>query len=282
MTSPARRTRLLLGLPALSGAWLALLTPMAAAQAPIGPLDCVVEPAQRVRIGSATLGILKNVAVNRGDVVKAGDVIARLDTSVEEANLALAEAQAKNNASAEAQRARVELYRRRLERQNQLSKGVATQDKVDQVEADYEIGKRDLQTEVLKHELAVLDVERARAQLDLRIIRSPFNGLVFERLMSAGEFVRQDSAIFTLVQLNPLYVEAYVGVAEWNKLKIGAHATVSLDAPIGGSYPARVTVIDRVFDAASGTFGIRLELDNPDNALPAGQRCKVRIEPVAQ
>lgn len=272
-------TCLRFSLLALTGTWLAILTPMARAQAQIGPLDCVIEPAQRVKIGSATLGILKSVAVNRGDVVEAGQIIARLDTSVEEANLALAEAQAKNDAPAEAQRARVELYRRRLERQNQLSKGVTTQDKVDQVEADYEIGKRDLQTEILKHELAILDVERARAQLDLRIIRSPFNGLVFERLMSGGEFVRQDSAIFTLVQLNPLYVEAYVGVGEWNRLRIGASATVSLDAPIGGSYPAKVTVIDHVFDAASGTFGIRLELPNPDNRLPAGQRCKVRIEP---
>ncbi|WP_293799985.1 efflux RND transporter periplasmic adaptor subunit, partial [uncultured Bosea sp.] len=246
-------TCLRFSLLALTGTWLAILNPMARAHAQIGPLDCVIEPAQRVKIGSATLGILKSVAVNRGDVVEAGQIIARLDTSVEEANLALAEAQAKNDAPAEAQRARVELYRRRLERQNQLSKGVTTQDKVDQVEADYEIGKRDLQTEILKHELAILDVERARAQLDLRIIRSPFNGLVFERLMSGGEFVRQDSAIFTLVQLNPLYVEAYVGVGEWNRLRIGASATVSLDAPIGGSYPAKVTVIDHVFDAASGT-----------------------------
>lgn len=251
--------------------------PQAFAQGAIGPLDCVIEPAQRVKIGSATLGILKSVAVKRGDVVEAGQIIARLDTSVEEANLALAEAQARNAAPVEAQRARVELYRRRLERQNQLSKGVATQDKVDQVEADFEIGKRDLQTELLKHDLAVLEVERARAQLDLRIIRSPFSGLVFERLMSAGEFVRQDSAIFTLVQLDPLYVEAYVGVGEWNRLKLGASAEVSLDAPIGGTYPARVTVIDHVFDAASGTFGVRLELPNPGNALPAGQRCKVKI-----
>jgi len=42
------------------------------------------------------------------------------------------------------------------------------------------------------------------------MIRSPIRGIVTERLMSAGEFVRQDSAIFTLVQLDPLYVEGRV------------------------------------------------------------------------
>ncbi|MGF3021670.1 efflux RND transporter periplasmic adaptor subunit [Methylobacterium aquaticum] len=240
-----------------------------------GTVDCVIEPAQKVKVGSATLGILKEMAFNRGDAVKAGEVIARLDTSVEEANVALAQAQASSREPIEAQRARVELYKRRLDRQNQLSKGIVTQEKIDQVEADYEIGKRDLKTEILKNELAGLELARVRAQLELRIIRSPISGLVTERLMSAGEFVRQDSAIYTLVQLDPLHVEAYVPVSRWSEIRPGSIATVALDKPIGGTYPAEVTVVDHVFDAASGTFGVRLELRNPDNALPAGQRCKV-------
>lgn len=171
-------------------------------------VDCVVEPAQKLKIGSATLGILKSVPVNRGATVKADDIIARLDSSVEEANVALSRAQSESTASIEAQQTRVELFRRRLDRQNQLSKGIVTQEKLDQVEADYEIGRRDLQTEILKHKLAGIELQRAEAQLELRMIRSPIRGIVTERLMSAGEFVRQDSAIFTLVQLDPLYVEA--------------------------------------------------------------------------
>ncbi|MFE1601324.1 efflux RND transporter periplasmic adaptor subunit [Methylobacterium sp. ID0610] len=264
--------------PSLTASALAaalLAAGLATARAEPGTVDCVIEPTQKVKIGSATLGILKEVAFNRGDAVKAGDVIARLDTSVEEANVALAQAQASSRENIEAQRARVELYKRRLERQNQLSKGIVTQEKIDQVEADYEIGKRDLQTETLKHDLAGLELARARAQLELRIIRSPISGLVTERLMASGEFVRQDGAIYTLVQLDPLYVEAYVPVTRWGEIKPGSIGTVTLDKPIGGTYPAEVTVVDRVFDAASGTFGVRLELRNPDNALPAGQRCKV-------
>jgi hypothetical protein len=38
-----------------------------------------------------------------------------------------------------------------------------------------------------------------------------------------------------------------------------------------------VTVVDRVFDAASSTFGVRLELPNPDYSLPAGLRCRIRF-----
>ena len=262
------------GIRAALAALAALCLP-AAAQAQEARVDCVVEPAQKLKIGSATLGILKSVPVNRGAMVEAGDIIARLDSSVEEANVALSRAQSESRAGIEAQQTRVELYKRRLDRQSQLSKGIVTQEKLDQVEADYEIGRRDLQTEILKHKLNGIELQRAEAQLELRMIRSPIRGIVTERLMSAGEFVRQDSAIFTLVQLDPLYVEAYLPVSRWKEIALGMPATVVLDRPIGGAYEAKVSVVDQVFDAASGTFGVRLELPNPDFKLPGGQRCKV-------
>ena len=50
-------------------------------------------------------------------------------------------------------------------------------------------------------------------------------------------------------------------------------------APVTGGYVAVVTVVDRVFDAASGSFGVRLSLPNGDGALPAGHRCKVAFAP---
>ena len=56
-----------------------------------------------------------------------------------------------------------------------------------------------------------------------------------------------------------------------------ATTTVLPEAPVGGSYTATVTVVDRVFEAASGTVGVRLELPNPDLRLPAGIHCRVRF-----
>jgi multidrug efflux pump subunit AcrA (membrane-fusion protein) len=53
---------------------------------------------------------------------------------------------------------------------------------------------------------------------------------------------------------------------------------VTPEAPLNGtSYNARVSVVDRVVDAASGTLGVRLELPNPGYRLPAGLKCKVRF-----
>lgn len=54
-------------------------------------------------------------------------------------------------------------------------------------------------------------------------------------------------------------------------------AEVTLLEPIGGSYQASEKVVDRVLDAASGTFGVRLVLPNPDYRLPAGIRCEARF-----
>jgi len=59
----------------------------------------------------------------------------------------------------------------------------------------------------------------------------------------------------------------------------GMVADVTPQAPVNGQYQARVTVVDRVFDSASGTFGVRLELPNPDFELPAGLRCEIRFQP---
>jgi hypothetical protein len=49
------------------------------------------------------------------------------------------------------------------------------------------------------------------------------------------------------------------------------------EEPVGSRYTATVTVVDRVFDAASGTIGVRLEVPNPQYALPAGLKCQVRF-----
>ena len=78
--------------------------------------------------------------------------------------------------------------------------------------------------------------------------------------------------------LDPLRVETFLPVSLWQKVLPGTVAQVSLDEPMTGVHPATVTVVDRVFDAASGTFGVRLDLNNADGALPAGQRCTVAFD----
>lgn len=77
-----------------------------------------------------------------------------------------------------------------------------------------------------------------------------------------------------IAQLDPLRVEVIAPVEMLNSVKVGATAEVRID-PAGGVHRASVTVVDRVVDAASGTFGIRLSLPNTNGRLAAGLRCGV-------
>jgi multidrug efflux pump subunit AcrA (membrane-fusion protein) len=64
-------------------------------------------------------------------------------------------------------------------------------------------------------------------------------------------------------------------------MRVGMRARVMPESPVGGSYDAQVTVVDRVVDAASGTFGVRLALPNPDHRIPAGIRCQIEFDELA-
>jgi len=77
--------------------------------------------------------------------------------------------------------------------------------------------------------------------------------------------------------MDPLRVETFLPISVHGHIKVGDPADILPEAPVGGSYPAKVVVVDKVFDAASNTIGVRLELPNPELRLPAGIHCRVRF-----
>ena len=124
--------------------------------------------------------------------------------------------------------------------------------------------------------MAELELQRATVAVGLRTIRSPVRGVVTERVLSAGEFAGQ-APILKVARIDPLRVEVFVPVALFGKVAVGMRAHVMPESPVGGARIAEVTIVDRVIDAASGTFGVRLALPNRDLRLPAGLKCKVRF-----
>jgi membrane fusion protein (multidrug efflux system) len=201
-----------------------LLGQSGSAHAAQNDLGCLIQPYQTITITSPVGGLLEAVTVDRGDVVKEGQVLAIIDSSVERATGAVAHAQA-------------ELNNRRL---------------------------------------ADLELNRTAAEVALRTIKSPINGVVVERFMHPGEFPKQER-ILKLAQTDPLRVEAYAPVSMLGKVSVGMQAVIKPEDPVGGSHTAKVTVVDHIVDAASGTFGVRMELANPDFKLPAGLRCTVKF-----
>ncbi len=99
-----------------------------------------------------------------------------------------------------------------------------------------------------------------------------------ERRLAPGELVRADkSVVLRLAQLNPLHVEVVAPAELFGSVRVGMTGQVSLAPFVPGTFSAKVVVVDKLIDAASGTFGARLQLANPSNKLPAGIRCSVRF-----
>jgi RND family efflux transporter MFP subunit len=274
----AQRPRRTLGAAAL----LLLLAGTAAAQpAPRlaeGEFDCLMDAAQRVKLGASATGLIRAVHVNRGDIVRRGQPLAQLAAEVDEANAALARIRATNDAPVASAEQRAEHARRRAARLERLrATNAVSEREYDEAATDARVATLALRDAQMNLEAARAELLRAEEQVAQRRILSPVDGIVVERHLAAGEYLHEQAQLLTLAQIDPIHVEVYLPVAYFGQVRPGDTARVLPEAPVGGDHPARVIVVDRVVDAASGTFGIRLALPNPDLLLPAGLRCRIRF-----
>lgn len=252
----------------------ALIAPAASAQA----YDCLMDPAESLELSSPAAGLLDEVLVRRGEAVTRGQVVARLNSAIEESTVELLEIRAHSTEVIDAQAEQLALITQRYRRVADLrERGIATQDAFDQVEAERIAAQSLLVQAELNRDIAIKELARARAALGLRTIVSPIDGIVAERLLSPGEYADSDDAVMRIVQLDPLTIEAFLPVSLFGSVEEGDVASVRPAPPLDGVYPATVTAVDRVFDAASGTFVVQLELPNPDGTLPAGHRCDLSL-----
>lgn len=257
---------------------LALAVPGMAQEGPTELFDCVATPARTVKLGSPVTGLLADVKVRRGDLVQAGQPVAQLESSVEEANVRLAETEADAGEAIAAQRQRLDVALATLERSRALlESGSVTRSRIDELEAAVEITRLDLAGEERKAEVAAQELARQRAMLDRMTIHAPIGGVVTSVDTQVGEFVRQDSIIATIVETDPLLVDAYLPTELWAGTKVGAEVAVEIERPQPATLRGRIIVVDSVFDTASNTFGVRVELPNPGSTIPGGQRCRLDL-----
>ena len=242
--------------------------------------DCLIEARQTVDIRSPVEGVIETVYVARGASVRRGQMIAVLFSGPERAALDLARSRAGNEGELKAAEARVDITRKKWERAEELvKKAFVSANARDEAEAEYRLALEQLRVAQENRRLAELEVKRAQEILAQREIRSPVAGVVVDVLLKPGELTssNQKDPIVKLMQIDPLNVELILPVREYGRIKTGQRAWVMPEAPVGGKYVARVEVVDPVFDAASGTFGVRLTLPNPERKIPAGLKCRARF-----
>lgn len=246
------------------------------------PTDCLIEPSQVVRVNSGVEGIIQAIYVERGDSVRRGQVVAQLRDDVDRAAAAAAQARASNPHTVQAAESRAAYLESVRQRNEQISQFLS-RDQVEEAQANARAAREERQAAAEDQRVARLEYNQSQRIMAEKTVRSPVSGIVVERTMSPGEYRGADAShILTIAQVDPLNVEVFAPIAQLDAVKLGDEIAIIPEEPVGGRYLARVKVVDRVFDAASGTFGMRLELPNPGNRLPAGLRCRIEFKSAAR
>ena len=272
---PAFRVMHRLFHPALCAALAAAAVPAAAQE-----FDCMIEARQAIEIRSPVEAVIEKVHVSRGQAVKKGQLLVTLAAGPERAALALAQSRAQMQGELKAAEARLDISQKKAARAKELYKQqFISENARDEALAELQLATEELRRVRETQRLNELEARRASEVVAMRSIRSPLDGVVVEVMLKPGEFgaITFKDPIMKLADIDPLHVEVVLPVSQYGQVKQGQKATVMPEPPVGGRYDTTVALVDKVVDAASGTFGVRLELANRKSEIPAGVRCRVQF-----
>ena len=242
--------------------------------------ECLIEPSHAVEASSAVAGLLESVLVKRGDQVLKGQVVAVVDSRAERAAADLAKFKSEAMGPLKTAESKVEFARRKLQRKDELAKErlIPLQERDD---AEGELRQAEAEVIVAREarESARLEYLQLQAQLTLRTIRSPVNGVVTDQLLFSGEAVETVGAkkvVAKIAQVNPLRVRLILPMSQRGQYRMGERVKLVSEVSPARSLLATVSQVDRVIDAASGSLLVYLSLPNPASDIPVGVRCKTQ------
>ena len=242
-----------------------------------GEFDCLIVPSALVELGVEVQGVIETIHVDHGERVERGQTLATMRAAVERANLEQALDRVTMDSEIEAREADLEFTRQVLERQRSLhAQQLAPQQNVDEAWARHRVAEAALRR---ARDNAVLDrheLLRHEALFRQRFVVSPIDGVVVRRHAEPGELVI-DTPVLSVADLDTLRVDVVLPASELNRFDVGDRAVVRPETAPESDVEAVVTAVDPMLDAASGTFGVRLTLDNGDGTVVAGQECRVRF-----
>lgn len=246
------------------------------------PLGCLIEPDRVAEVGSHSIGVIERLQVERGDIVRVGQLLARLGAQVERAAVSVAEGRARADAEVQAAAAAHQLAVSKLRRNRDLlQQQFVSPLAVEQAEAEERVAAHRVSQAREAQAVARRELGLSHAQLGQRDVRSPFDGIVVERYRTEGERVEREP-IVRIARIDPLRVEVLVPSTHFGRIQPGQRFQVQPELAQLPALQARVTLVDRVIDPASNSFRVRLALPNPDLTVPAGLRCRIDLSSPAQ
>ena len=213
----------------------------------VGSLQAV----QGVTVEAELAGKVAQIAFEPGTKVRAGDLLLKQDTSLEEAQLRAAEAAAT-------------LAKNNLERTKELfAKNTISKSEWDNAETQFK--------------QAVAQGDAIRATIAKKNIRAPFAGLLGIRLVNLGEFLHEGDAIVSLQALDPIFVNFLLPQQELAKMRLGLTVRVATDALPGEVIEGTITAINPQVDAATRNIRIQATVANSREKLRPGMFAEVAV-----
>ncbi len=252
---------------------------LAQAEIILPAVDCVIIPSKTVDISAAVPGLIGKLHAERSDSVKKGMLLGELNSRVEQANVELSRVRSEMSAEISAEQVNLKYDQLQSRRVRDLKqKNLISAQNKDEAARLEKVTYWRLKQAQDAFRTRQLELDRAVAQLEEKKVYSTLDGVVAQVYKAEGEYV-EDQPIMRLVQLNPLHVEAVLPMEHYGQVQKNMQGSVYAEIAPNTKLSAKVMIIDPVGDTASGTFGVRLSMQNPDNKIPAGMKCVLRLEP---
>jgi len=261
-------------------------------------------PFEEVIVSAEVDGRVEEVRFDLGDAVAEGDVLARISEEEQRYLVAQTEAQLRQalerlglkheeervgdiRETPEVRRAQAELFdaEQRYKRVRELvDQGIGSLQELDQAQARYKAMQAAYDATLNQTRNLIQQVEQFKASLQLQrkrlrdaTVRAPFAAYVKERQVTAGQYVRVNTPLFTLVKINPIRLRAEVPerMAPW--IQNGQSAEVYVEAYPDRRFEGRVWRISPTVDQSKRTFLVEALIQNPGGELKPGSYAKARI-----
>mgnify|MGYP005839996417 CR=1 FL=1 len=262
-------------------------------------------PYDEAIISAEVDGPLVEVAADLGDLVKEGQVLARISDEEQRYLVAQQEAQLRQSLerlglkdendklaniedAPDVRRARADLYdaETRYKRVRELvDQGIGPQSDLDQALARFQAAQAAYDQTRNQTRNLLQEVERFKASLSLQrkklrdtVVRAPFAAYVKDRQAVVGAYVRANSPLFTLVKIDPvrLRIEVPERMSPW--VRAGQDVEVSVEAFAARKFTGRVWRISPTVDQTKRTFVVEALIQNPRNELKPGSYARARIQ----
>jgi len=235
-------------------------------------LDCLIKPEMYIDVSSPVEGVIASILVKKSDRVKKGQVLVKLENALEQAKVDIAQHETLMENQIKANKIRLDYAIRKEARVAGLKDNALSEQEYDDATTEVLLAKTELLQTQFELEKNKLDLSLANVELSQKTILSPITGIVVDRYLMPGESTN-NQAILQLAKIDPLLVEVVAPYELFGLITPGMTVNVSPDIPADTQFKATVSIVDRIIDAASGSFSIRLALPNPDKTLIGGTKC---------